>query len=130
MNSTTDWQTWAAIGVIVVTALAFAIKSARKKAGSGCGSCGCGHLGQELFLHVFDDREAIDLVGPFVDLVQAAIAKGLLDLVAVQHRVVAEQVHGLVADLDRAVAALELRHRCHRLSGRESRLLSHAPSAS
>lgn len=42
MNTTTDWQTWTAIGVIVVTALAFAIKSAKKKSGSGCGSCGCG----------------------------------------------------------------------------------------
>lgn len=42
MNTTTDWQTWAAIGIIVVTALLFAIKSAKKKSG-GCGSCGCGH---------------------------------------------------------------------------------------
>jgi len=40
MNST-DWQTWAALGVVLLTALIFAIKSSKKKK-EGCGSCGCG----------------------------------------------------------------------------------------
>lgn len=42
MNSTIDWQTWAALGVVIVTALVFAIRQSKKKSG-GCGSCGCGH---------------------------------------------------------------------------------------
>ncbi len=39
--NTTDWQTWAALGVVLFTAVVFAVKSAKKKSGS-CGSCGCG----------------------------------------------------------------------------------------
>ena len=40
MNSS-DWQTWAALGIVLLTALIFAINSSKKKKGS-CGSCGCG----------------------------------------------------------------------------------------
>ena len=43
MNSTIDWQTWAALGVVIATALVFAIRSSKKKKSGGCGSCGCGH---------------------------------------------------------------------------------------
>ena len=41
MNSPSDWQSWTAIAVVVVTALIFAVKASGKKSG-GCGSCGCG----------------------------------------------------------------------------------------
>lgn len=43
MNSFTDWQTWAALAIVIVTALIFAVRSAKKKSSGGCGSCGCGH---------------------------------------------------------------------------------------
>lgn len=41
---TTDWQTWAAIGVVVLTVLLLigrTVLRARKKSG-GCGKCGSG----------------------------------------------------------------------------------------
>jgi hypothetical protein len=40
----TDWQTWAAIGVVVLTVLVMVwriVKRSRKKSG-GCGKCGPG----------------------------------------------------------------------------------------
>jgi len=40
-----DWQSWAALGVVVVTAAAMLWRTIRnqKAGGSGCGgSCGCG----------------------------------------------------------------------------------------
>lgn len=43
MNPSTDWQTWAALAIVVVTALIFALRSAKKKSSGDCGSCGCGH---------------------------------------------------------------------------------------
>jgi hypothetical protein len=41
-----DWQTWAALGVVVITAVLFVVRAIRKrrKAASGCasaGDCGC-----------------------------------------------------------------------------------------
>ena len=38
MNS--DWQTWAAAGVVIVTALIFLSRVLKKKHGSGCSTCG------------------------------------------------------------------------------------------
>lgn len=40
-----DWQTWAALAVVLFVALIFAAKlGGRKKAGGGCGhNCGCDH---------------------------------------------------------------------------------------
>jgi len=41
-----DWQTWAALGVVAITVLAFVVRAIRRrrKAASGCASaadCGC-----------------------------------------------------------------------------------------
>jgi hypothetical protein len=41
-----DWQTWAALGVVAITVVAFVVRSVRKRraAASGCasaGDCGC-----------------------------------------------------------------------------------------
>jgi hypothetical protein len=34
-----DWQTWTALGVVIITAALFAARAMRKKKG-GCSSCG------------------------------------------------------------------------------------------
>jgi hypothetical protein len=37
-----DWQSWVTLGVVVLTALVFAVRSMSKKKGGGCGAgCGC-----------------------------------------------------------------------------------------
>ncbi len=42
MNSPSDWQTWATLAVVAVTALMFLRNALRKKKAGGCGSgCGC-----------------------------------------------------------------------------------------
>jgi hypothetical protein len=39
----TDWQTWAAAGVVAITAIIFLSRALRKKkTGGGCGTCGSG----------------------------------------------------------------------------------------
>ena len=40
MNS--DWQTWAAAGVVVVTSIAFVMRALKKKKHGGCNTCGGG----------------------------------------------------------------------------------------
>jgi hypothetical protein len=35
-----DWQTWAAAGVVLITALAFALRSLKRKKHGGCNTCG------------------------------------------------------------------------------------------
>jgi len=40
MNS--DWQSWAALGVVVITAVVFSLRMRKAKGKAGCGSgCGC-----------------------------------------------------------------------------------------
>ncbi len=36
-----DWQTWAAVAVVIITAILFVVRSKRKKTG-GCASCNGG----------------------------------------------------------------------------------------
>ncbi len=36
-----NWQTWAALGIVIVTVSLLAMRFFSKKSG-GCGSCGCG----------------------------------------------------------------------------------------
>ena len=38
----TDWQTWAAAGVVIVTALVFVNRAVKKKKHGGCNTCGSG----------------------------------------------------------------------------------------
>jgi hypothetical protein len=35
-----DWQTWAAAGVVVITVLAFALRSMKRKKHGSCNTCG------------------------------------------------------------------------------------------
>lgn len=37
-----DWQTWAALGVVALTAAAFLARALRKKKVGGCSTCGGG----------------------------------------------------------------------------------------
>jgi hypothetical protein len=37
-----DWQAWAAAGVVLVTAIIFALRMTRKKKAGGCNTCGSG----------------------------------------------------------------------------------------
>jgi hypothetical protein len=36
----TDWQTWAAAGVVVATVIAFIIRERKKRKHGGCNTCG------------------------------------------------------------------------------------------
>ena len=36
-----DWQSYAALGVVVITAVLLLRTKFRKKSSSGCGTCGC-----------------------------------------------------------------------------------------
>jgi len=36
----TDWQTWAALAVVLATVVVFALRARRRKSKSGCQSCG------------------------------------------------------------------------------------------
>lgn len=39
-----DWQSWAALGVVAITAVIFLFRATSRKKQGGCeGSCGCGH---------------------------------------------------------------------------------------
>jgi len=38
-----QWQTWAAVGIVVITAIIFVIRISKSKKTGGCGhDCGCG----------------------------------------------------------------------------------------